>query len=867
MASSVHSLQVSDVTTDGLYKKDRKESNLSSASSSRSSRSPRSPRWMLEENYIQVARAEQQRALPKGFDSTQPGSVEEIVDERVNSAVNEWIAEKHPPVTLNPLVKVDALKGSRKPKALWVGLQWELKPAALQLNLRMQIFAFCLDGGGKCNLAEDVIHLGNPKGREDCVEHTAGSGRKGDLETIRLNLYPLQVLGIKSVLLVCHLTSAQHAPQRMQAALAMIRCAVYDKFGDRYRTSCQLAVAGPILANTTGIELIRLTQDGSTWMVTAPLKQHAGPLKGLFQDLRPVSLCAMLKRKDTFPLEGVLSSERLYLEFFCYSAMAGNGLDILVAGLDAKGELAMQPVTSGGPPVPGLAPCRPDPGKSRITMEVVLGLVPANVVTLACIGCLNPLALVRGHSFLQVLHAGVRLYTKQGDVDVVAMGHDLAPELTRETAVEFCRLQRGSNGKWKSAVATSDGMMLGREELLQALTTGQWLVKPEAISVKPGERVNVTKACPGLRVAQFGLTWGSLEGQKVQMSPLALCLGPNEKLNHSQDCVGGRNKKSSDGAVTLSRESPDDRGDGPEEVVTIQLAGVKPPVEHVVLALMLHTRDPSTAQPHELRNLQSLTAQLSDGADRRCVFRLPVSLAQWAGQQALAVGTLTRWLDGTWYLLAKADPLPGNVSAVLLQYHHGLLKNGQQQALPDKCGRLAFGFGWDSPSHAPHVDLDVVVFGLDDAGKAVADDYVISDHNVRSADKAVRLAGEKKEDDETVEVYLKALAAGIRELVFYTLVDTQQDAAGTFAAIASAYLSLTDAGSQGAELFRLQLEGASDGDTCLEVGRLRKQDNGKWVFASVLAGSKASITDLCKVHGASAGAASPEVHRHRHRSR
>lgn len=36
---------------------------------------------------------------------------------------------------------------------------------------------------------------------------------------------------------------------------------------------------------------------------------------------------------------------------------------------------------------------------------------------------------------------------------------------------------------------------------------------------------------------------------------------------------------------------------------------------------------------------------------------------------------------------------------------------------------------------------DVVVFGLDDAGKAVADDYVISDHNVRSADKAVRLAG------------------------------------------------------------------------------------------------------------------------------
>lgn len=36
---------------------------------------------------------------------------------------------------------------------------------------------------------------------------------------------------------------------------------------------------------------------------------------------------------------------------------------------------------------------------------------------------------------------------------------------------------------------------------------------------------------------------------------------------------------------------------------------------------------------------------------------------------------------------------------------------------------------------------------------------------------------------------------------------------------------------------RLQLEGASDGDTCLEVGRLRKQDNGKWVFASVLAGA------------------------------
>lgn len=50
-------------------------------------------------------------------------------------------------------------------------------------------------------------------------------------------------------------------------------------------------------------------------------------------------------------------------------------------------------------------------------------------------------------------------------------------------------------------------------------------------------------------------------------------------------------------------------------------------------------------------------------------------------------------------------------------------------------------------------------------------------------------------------------------------VDTQQDAAGTFAAIASAYLSLTDAGSQGAELFRCTGAGPGEGWARLGVGR------------------------------------------------
>ena len=170
-------------------------------------------------------------------------------------------------------------------------------------------------------------------------------------------------------------------------------------------------------------------------------------------------------------------------------------------------------------------------------------------------------------------------------------------------------------------------------------------------------------------------------------------------------------------------------------------------------------------------------------------------------------------------------------------------------------GQLDFyvGLGWNAGENH---DLDVVVFGLDQNGKLVSDDYFVyyglaatQGAPFSSKDGSIRhsgdnLTGDAPGDDEQVRVSLGKLDPRVEELSIVVVIYDAENRRQNFGQVSKAHVQVAtmdaagnpptvDDGRGGTKVDALVKYPLSDDysvNTAVQVGSIYRRDDGAWAF-------------------------------------
>ena len=111
-----------------------------------------------------------------------------------------------------------------------------------------------------------------------------------------------------------------------------------------------------------------------------------------------------------------------------------------------------------------------------------------------------------------------------------------------------------------------------------------------AISLQKGGNVNLNKEAPGLTKVLVGLGWDtrSTDGDAFDLDSSGFLLKSDGKVRADNDFIFYNNLKSSDGSVKHNGDNRTGVGEGDDETLEVNLAGVPAEVEKISFAVTIH---------------------------------------------------------------------------------------------------------------------------------------------------------------------------------------------------------------------------------------------------------------------------------------
>ena len=122
-----------------------------------------------------------------------------------------------------------------------------------------------------------------------------------------------------------------------------------------------------------------------------------------------------------------------------------------------------------------------------------------------------------------------------------------------------------------------------------------------SVSLTKGGNVSLTKIAPGMTAVSVGLGWDTrtTTGTDFDLDASALLCGASGKAIDDLNFVFFNNLKSPDGSVEHTGDNLTGEGEGDDEVIKVNLAGVSPTVEKIVFPVAIYegqTRNQSFGQ-------------------------------------------------------------------------------------------------------------------------------------------------------------------------------------------------------------------------------------------------------------------------------
>ncbi|WP_327686581.1 MULTISPECIES: TerD family protein [unclassified Streptomyces] len=124
------------------------------------------------------------------------------------------------------------------------------------------------------------------------------------------------------------------------------------------------------------------------------------------------------------------------------------------------------------------------------------------------------------------------------------------------------------------------------------------------VSLGKGGNVSLSKEAPGLTAVLVGLGWDarSTTGADFDLDASALLLGTSGKVISDQHFVFYNNLNSPDGSVEHTGDNLTGEGEGDDESLKVNLAGVPADVDKIVFPVSIHEADARGQSFGQVRN-------------------------------------------------------------------------------------------------------------------------------------------------------------------------------------------------------------------------------------------------------------------------
>ncbi|MFG2328402.1 TerD family protein [Streptomyces sp. NPDC048604] len=137
------------------------------------------------------------------------------------------------------------------------------------------------------------------------------------------------------------------------------------------------------------------------------------------------------------------------------------------------------------------------------------------------------------------------------------------------------------------------------------------------VSLSKGGNVSLTKEAPGLTAITVGLGWDirTTTGTDFDLDASAILVSEAGKVRNDQDFVFFNNLKSADGSVEHTGDNLTGEGEGDDEQVKVNLAGVPADVAKIVFPVSIYDAENRQQSFGQVRNAFIRVVNQTGGAE------------------------------------------------------------------------------------------------------------------------------------------------------------------------------------------------------------------------------------------------------------
>lgn len=188
-----------------------------------------------------------------------------------------------------------------------------------------------------------------------------------------------------------------------------------------------------------------------------------------------------------------------------------------------------------------------------------------------------------------------------------------------------------------------------------------------AVSLSKGGNVSLSKEAPGLTAIVAGLGWDAraTDGADFDLDASVFIVGENGKVRSDSDFIFYNNAKSTDGSVEHTGDNRTGEGEGDDEQVKINLAGVPEDAKRLIFAVTIHEGEARKQSFGQVQNAFMRVINQSGGTE---LARYDLS-EDFSTETALIFGEVYRH-GAEWKFKAVGQGFAGGLAA--LAKEHGI---------------------------------------------------------------------------------------------------------------------------------------------------------------------------------------------------
>ena len=183
-----------------------------------------------------------------------------------------------------------------------------------------------------------------------------------------------------------------------------------------------------------------------------------------------------------------------------------------------------------------------------------------------------------------------------------------------------------------------------------------------AVSLKKGQKVDLTKGNPGLKEILVGLGWDTNRydgGAAFDLDSAACLLGANGKVTDDGDFVFYNNLKHSSGSVTHLGDNLTGAGEGDDEQIKVDLSKVPANIEKIDFTVTIHEAE---QRKQSFGQVENAFIRVVNAATNEELIRYDLS-EDFSIETAVVIGELYRH-GGEWKFNAIGSGFGGGLAAL-----------------------------------------------------------------------------------------------------------------------------------------------------------------------------------------------------------